>query len=90
ISLRKLIDFNELPEMELLDKNRLIFLEKKMKKGASDFHLVTPGETLPDIAQMEGIRLENLLAYNHLTKESALTNGEKLLLREVTAKASSR
>jgi LysM repeat protein len=90
ISLRKLIDFNELPEMELLDKNRLIFLEKKMKKGASDFHLVTPGETLPDIAQQEGIRLENLLAYNHLTKESAITNGEKLLLREVSAKTSSR
>ncbi len=90
ISLRKLIDFNELPEMELLDKNRLIFLEKKMKKGASDFHMVTQGETLHDIAQMEGIRLDNLLAYNHLSKESSLNKGKKLLLREVSAKASSR
>lgn len=90
ISLRKLIDFNELSEMELLDKSRLIYLEKKMKKGASDFHLVTPGETLPDIAQLEGIRLENLLAYNHLTKESVISNGEKLLLREGSAHTSSK
>jgi hypothetical protein len=66
ISLSKLIEFNELAEMDILDTDRLLFIEKKLKKGAGDFHIAANGESLHDIGQLEGVRLENLLEYNNL------------------------
>ena len=81
ISLSKLFEFNELPELDILDIDRVIFIEKKQKKGASDFHEVIAGEKLHDICQKEGIRMESLLEYNKLKKDSQLSAGQKLFLR---------
>lgn len=81
ISLSKLFEFNELPELDILDIDRVLFIEKKQKKGASDFHEVIAGEKLHDICQKEGIRMESLLEYNKLKKDSQLSAGQKLLLR---------
>jgi LysM repeat protein len=89
LPLSRLTEFNELAEMDILDTDRLLFLEKKPKKGATDFHTVAAGETLHDIAQLEGIRLENLLEYNHLSKNSTVTVGAKLYLHTAAAKTSS-
>ena len=85
IPLSKLLEYNELPQMDVLDTDRLIFIEKKLKKGATDFHLVASGETLHDISQLEGVRLENILEYNSLTKGSTLSAGEKIYLRSVNS-----
>ncbi len=84
IGLSKLLEFNDLPEMDVLDTDRLIFLERKLKKGATDVHIVTADETLHDIAQKEGVRLESLLEYNNLRKEARPAAGEKLYLRTMT------
>jgi LysM repeat protein len=84
ISLGKLIEFNELPEMDVLDTDRLIFIERKQKKGTADFHVVTTGETLHDICQLEGIRMESLVEYNHLSKTATLNAGGKIYLHPVT------
>lgn len=84
ISLSKLFSFNELKEMDILEADQLLFLETKLKKGATDFHVVENNETLANISQTEGIRLESLLEYNQLKKERPLTKGEKILLRAPT------
>lgn len=84
IGLGKLLEFNDLPEMDVLDTDRLIFLERKLKKGATDVHIVAADETLHDIAQKEGVRLESLLEYNNLRKEARPAAGEKLYLRTMT------
>jgi len=84
ISLSKLFEFNELTEMDILDMDRVLFIEKKQKRGASDFHEVTAGENLHDICQKEGIRMDSLLEYNKLKKDSQLSAGQKLLLRSPT------
>ena len=81
ISLSKLFDFNELPESDILEADQLLFIEKKQKRGASDVHEVTAGETLHTICQKEGIRLESLLEFNKLKKDSQLSAGQKLYLR---------
>ncbi|MES2373810.1 MAG: glucosaminidase domain-containing protein [Bacteroidota bacterium] len=85
ISLNKLIEFNELAEMDVLDTDRLIFIERKQKKATNDFHLVTDGETLHDICQLEGVRLENLVEYNRLSKTASVKAGEKIYLHPITA-----
>ncbi|MES2006453.1 MAG: glucosaminidase domain-containing protein [Bacteroidota bacterium] len=88
IPLSRLIEFNELKEMDVLDTDRLLFIERKPKKGASDFHVVVEGESLYDISQLEGVRLESLLEYNHLSKGTAPVKGNKLFLRNAATTAS--
>jgi LysM repeat protein len=85
VALSKLVEFNDLSEMDVLDTDRLIFIERKPKKGTIDFHVVAPGETLHDICQQEGVRLESLMEYNRIARAAALTPGEKIYLHPVTA-----
>lgn len=85
IPLSKLLEYNELAEMDVLDKDRLMYMEKKSKKGNSDYHVVAAGETLYSISQQEGVRLENILEYNKLKKESVTAPGDKVYLRLVPA-----
>ncbi len=81
ISLAKMIEFNDMEEEEILATDKLIFIEKKLTKGATDFHVVKPSETLYDICQAEGVRLEKLAEYNGIKKNMQPAAGEKIYLR---------
>lgn len=87
IPLSKLLEYNDLTEMDILDTDRLIFIERKLKKGATDFHLVQQGETLHAISQQEGVRLDSILEYNHLAKGAIVSAGEKIYLHSLSATA---
>ena len=80
IPLVRLLDFNDMKDGDVTEKEGLLFLQRKRKTGASETHTVAPGENLYDIAQAEGIRLESLLQYNFLTPNSQIAVGEKLYL----------
>jgi LysM repeat protein len=80
IALARLVEFNELKQMETLDKDQLIYLQRKRKTGAHEFHVVRSWDTLTDIAQEEGIRLDTLLEYNYLNGRSRPAVGEQLYL----------
>jgi LysM repeat protein len=56
-------------------------LQRKRKIGGEEFHTVQEGETVYDIAQSEGIRLESLLEYNLLKQGMQPAIGEKLNLK---------
>ena len=88
--LSKLFAYNDMDEMDVLDTDRLIFIEKKQKKGTTDFHTVADGETLQGISQLEGIRLENLLEYNNYKKGATVLPGKKIYLHPVTMVAGSK
>lgn len=81
ISLSKIFEFNDLEEVDILPKNQLVYLEKKQKKGTADFHIAAPGETLRDIAQKEGVRLDAIIEYNSTSKKLNPLVGEKIYLR---------
>ena len=81
ISLAWLFDFNDIRQKETLDKDQLIYLQRKRKTGNNEFHIVKPGETLYDIAQTEAIRIESLLEYNMLNSSMQPAIGEQLYLR---------
>ncbi len=85
IDLSKLFEINDMEKAEQTDKDQLIYLQRKRKTGANEFHIVQPGETLHDIAQAEAIRLENLRELNYLKEGQIPAAGEKLYLK---AKAS--
>ena len=81
ISLSRLLDFNDMKEIDITTTPQLIFLDKKQIKGSTESHIVKGKESLFDISQIEGIRLEKLLEYNKLTKQSKINVGDKILLR---------
>ena len=82
IALKKLLEYNELPEeTDILNASQLVFLEKKSKRGTKDIHIVEANETLRDISQKEGIQLASLLEYNGLQKGMEPASGEKIYLQ---------
>ena len=68
ILISKLLLYNDLNEVDILNEDQLIYLERKQKKGENEFHIVKKGETLNDISQLTGVRLESILQYNKLSK----------------------
>ena len=82
VSLKRLMDFNEMNEENILAKGQLIYLQRKRKHGSQPFHTVQAGETTYDVAQAEGVRLDNLLSLNHLSSSMQPAIGEKLYLKE--------
>lgn len=81
VSLRRLMDFNDLQREDVLTNGQLLFLQRKRKVGASEKHIVQAGETLYDICQSEGVRLESLLDHNHLQQQDIPAAGEALYLQ---------
>ena len=84
VSLKHLLDFNEFSEDEddVLAQDQLVFVQRKRREGAQEFHIVLQGETLYDISQSEGIRLDNLINYNRLQDQGEPAVGEKLYLQD--------
>lgn len=83
VSYNKLLEFNELAKIDILERDQLIYLVKKQRKGNKDVHVVETNENLYDIAQKEGVQLNSVLEYNHLTKDSKPIIGQKLYLKSV-------
>jgi LysM repeat protein len=81
VQLKWLFDFNDLAEMEAVPVDQLIYLQRKRRTGANEFHVVAEGETLYDIAQAQGIRMEALLQLNLLTNGQLPAVGERLNLQ---------
>ena len=81
IAYKKLLDFNELPEIDIIDVDQLIFLQKKPKKGRTDIHIVQANESLHQISQAEGMLLASVLEFNRLAKGMEPARGEKIYLK---------
>jgi LysM repeat protein len=82
LSLSRLFDFNDMRPADIAEKDELVFLQRKRKTGASEVHQLQQGETLRDVAQQEGIRLESLMELNFLKPGMEPAPGEKIYLRE--------
>lgn len=81
INLNKLLEYNDLQKDGLMEDDQFIFLEKKSKEGDMDFYIVQNNETLYDVAQKNGIRLQNLYEYNDLKGDENIFAGSKLNLK---------
>jgi LysM repeat protein len=86
IPLARLFDFNDMKAQEETSADCLIYLQRKRRTGKSETRKVEHGESLYDIAQEEGIRLQSLLELNQLKENVAIQEGEILhLQRESTS-----
>lgn len=80
IRLSNLLKYNDLAQDVPLEKDMLIFLQSKSKRGQNDYHVVAPGETLHDIAQVEGVQMRWLRKRNKMAEGEQPAAGEKIAL----------
>ncbi|MCF3111641.1 glucosaminidase domain-containing protein [Niabella sp. CC-SYL272] len=85
IPISRLFLYNDLQENQLPQNDALVFLQLKRTESPKTFHEVEAGETLYEIAQEEGVRLESLLKYNNLTKFASPAIGSRLYLQDMSA-----
>jgi len=80
----ELAKYNELSPGAPLEAGQIIFLQPKRNRAeaGSDFHIVAEGETLYEISQQYGIKLDKLRAKNHLKNNAKPQVGSKLWLRK--------
>lgn len=81
INLNKLLEYNDMEKDGLLEEDQFIFIEKKSKEGDKDLYIVQNNESLYDVAQKNGIRLQNLYEYNNLKGDEKIFAGSKLNLK---------
>ncbi|MBO5888297.1 MAG: glucosaminidase domain-containing protein [Bacteroidaceae bacterium] len=86
ISLRKLYKYNDLPLDYAPTAGDIIYMEKKRSCASREFrknpiHIVEANQSLHDIAQLYGIRLESLCKLNKWEEPKAVEVGEILRIR---------
>lgn len=81
ISLSKLLLYNDMTEVDILKEDQLVYIERKQQKGENEFHIVKKGETLNDISQLTGVRLESILLYNKWNRSTLPSPGSKIYLK---------
>ena len=81
-SWRKLRKYNELPKHYTLQPGDIIYLEKKNRKAATNqrFHQVKAGESMYQIAQWYGIRIQALYKMNRKNPDYIPTEGDIISL----------
>lgn len=87
-----LLEYNEgiASQDYILNAGEIIFLQKKKKSYREEdkaFHKVEKGETMYEIAQKYGVRLESLLSKNNLRKDAVPMSGELISLDKNVSKS---
>jgi LysM repeat protein len=85
VDLSRIFEFNDMKAAEETDKDQLVYLQRKRTICENEFHVVMPGETMQEIAQIEGIRLAALKELNWIKGEQQPAPGEKLSLQKKSA-----
>lgn len=85
VSVRRLLNYNELDKSYKLQSGDIIYLEKKQKKADKSFKgkliKVAAGESYYSISQKYGIRLKNLYKMNNLSPDAQIYEGQELFVR---------
>lgn len=83
LSYSNLLAINDLGNVDVLPKGRLIYLEKRKKVGARERYTTSvAGETIRDIALKEGVQLESLVKYNGIAADIPIAAHQEIALRE--------
>jgi LysM repeat protein len=68
LTIEKLYKYNDIASEEMLDTGLYFFLEKKQNYAVEEFHKVKPGESMFQIAQLYGVKLQKLYDLNKMAK----------------------
>jgi len=82
----QILKYNDLSKEYCLQEGQMIYLERKKRKAAMDFHQVKPNENLYSVSQLYGIKLKILSKKNRLNSDDAIQPEQKLWLKSTRPK----
>lgn len=74
------LKYNDIGPKQGLEAGRYYFTERKRARADEDYHKLAEGESLWDVSQQYGIRLNRLLRLNRLDDDTRLAPGTMLYL----------
>lgn len=83
ITREEFLDYNDMKLYDAIVPGQVYYVKKKKRKAKVPYHVVKEGETLWDISQAYGVRLNVLMAKNRLKKPEKLKEGRVLWLRHI-------
>ncbi|MBI2967828.1 MAG: glucosaminidase domain-containing protein [Bacteroidetes bacterium] len=79
----EIFKYNDLLRTDKVKSGQVIYLQPKRRKSFTvDFHTVKPGETMHDISQKYGVKLNFLYKLNSIPEGTQVEPGQKVLLRK--------
>ncbi len=81
ISVEKFLRYNDLAATDAIIPNQVYYLKKKKNKGKLHFHTFVEGETLWQVSQKYGLRLQKLKDKNRIADGEKIEHGRVLWLR---------
>ena len=82
----QILKYNDLSKEYCLQEGQMIYLERKKRKAAAEFHQVKPNENLYSVSQLYGIKLKILSKKNRLNSDDAIQPEQKLWLKSTKPK----
>lgn len=83
ITVAKFLKFNEIGPGDALKPGQVYYLKRKKNKASVYRHVLAEGESLWDVSQKYGVRINKLLQKNRLRQASAVKPGQVLWLRHI-------
>ena len=77
----QIYNYNELDHGANFDQGDIVYLQPKRRRSQINHHIVRDGETMYEISQIYGVRLDRLYRRNNMTPDSVPDAGQKILLR---------
>lgn len=78
----QLTRYNDLKDNHKFTEGEIVYLQPKKGKAKEEYHFVVSGETMRDISQRYGIKLNKLYKKNRMEEGSQPAAGQKLYLRK--------
>ncbi|GEM_PF-1593948 len=72
---------NDLTAQDVIRPGQIYYLERKNRRAMVPFHVVQRGQTLRDIANIYGVRLQSLLKFNRLPANQRVQTGRIIWLQ---------
>lgn len=82
ITTRKLLRFNDMRDFDKFEEGEAYYIEAKRLNADTEYHVVQHGETMQEIAQLYGIRMDYLQFKNRMKRAEVPVPGRVLWLQK--------
>ncbi|MDP5139568.1 MAG: LysM peptidoglycan-binding domain-containing protein, partial [Spirosomaceae bacterium] len=87
VGVYKFMKYNDMTERDVVESDKVYYLQSKGRKAKVPYHTVAEGETMWEIAHMYGIRMKNLLKFNRLKNVQRLQAGRVVWMQKKRSKS---
>ncbi|MBF9253416.1 LysM peptidoglycan-binding domain-containing protein [Pontibacter sp. 172403-2] len=82
LSTRRFLKYNDMRSFDSIEEGAIYYTEPKKTDAETEYHVVQPGESMQQIAQHYGIKLNYLLFKNRMSRSEAPVPGRVLWLQK--------